>query len=71
MSETTPTSPYMTTTELAEILHTSPEAIRQMRYRGQAPKGFRRGRRVLFNRTVVAAWLAAREAADPLAQRAA
>lgn len=71
MSETQPASPYMTTKELAEILHTTPNGVRVRRHRGQAPQGFRSGRQLLFRRTVVEAWLAAREAADPLAQRAA
>ena len=71
MSETTTASPYMTTKELAEILRTTPNAVRIMRHRGDAPRGFRRGRSVLYPRAAVAAWLAAKEAADPLAQRAA
>lgn len=60
----------MTTKELASILHTTPNAVLIMRHRGQAPRGMRRGRQVLYRRTVVEAWLAAREAADELSQRA-
>lgn len=71
MSDTASQSPYMTTKELAEILHKTPAAIWQMRHRGQGPKGVRVGRQTLYRRTVVAAWLAAREEADPIARRAA
>lgn len=70
-SGTSTASPYITTKELADILRTTPNAVRIMRHRGAAPAGFRRGRQVLFNRSVVQAWLAAQEAADALAQRAA
>jgi hypothetical protein len=42
-----------------------------MRHRGQAPRGFRSGKEVLFRRTAVEAWLKAREEADVLGQRAA
>lgn len=70
MSETSTVSPFMTTKELADILLTTPNAVLLMRHRGRAPQGFRRGRQVLYRRTVVEAWLAAREAADELGQRA-
>ncbi|GGT43666.1 helix-turn-helix domain-containing protein [Streptomyces purpureus] len=71
MSETSTASPFMTTKELAAILHTTTNAVLIMRHRGQAPQGMRRGRQVLFRRTTVEAWLAACEAADELGQRAA
>ncbi|MEV8354663.1 helix-turn-helix domain-containing protein [Streptomyces niveus] len=64
-------SPYMTTKEVAALLRKTPHAVRQMRHRGVGPKGTRYGREVLYLRTVVAAWRAARESNDPLAQRAA
>jgi predicted DNA-binding transcriptional regulator AlpA len=70
MSETSTASPYITTKELARILRKSPEAVRMMRYRGEAPQGTRVGREVLYKRSVVEAWMAAKTAADPLAQRA-
>lgn len=63
-------SPYMTTKELAVLIRSTPEAIRAMRYRGTAPRGSRVGRRVLWHRDDVTAWLDARRDADPLAQRA-
>ncbi|MCE7550871.1 helix-turn-helix domain-containing protein [Streptomyces thermodiastaticus] len=61
----------MTTKELADILRITPNAVRMMRHRGLGPRGFRRGRQVLYRRAVVEEWLAALEAADTLAQRAA
>lgn len=70
MSETT-SSPYMTTKELAALLFTTPAAVRNLRYRGQAPQGFRRGRITLYRRTEVMRWLAAQEAGDHIGQRAA
>ncbi|MGW1137624.1 helix-turn-helix transcriptional regulator [Streptomyces zhihengii] len=61
---------FMTTAELAALLRKSPAAVRQMRHRGQAPRGTRVGRDVLYAVADVEAWLAAKTAADPLAQRA-
>jgi predicted DNA-binding transcriptional regulator AlpA len=63
-------SPYMTTEELAALIRSNPVAIHSMRHRGTAPRGQRVGRRVLFHRDDVAAWMQARLDADPLAQRA-
>lgn len=71
MSETLTASRFMTTKEVAALIRKKPEAVRQMRRRGTGPKGTRIGRDVLYARTAVEAWLAAREAADGLAQRAA
>lgn len=70
MSETNTTSPFITTKELADILRMTPNAVRVARHRGQVPKGFRRGRNVLYRRTTVDAWLAALEEGDLLGQRA-
>jgi hypothetical protein len=71
MSDTIADSPLMTTKELAVLLRKTPAAIRQMRYRGDAPRGFRRGRDTLYRRAEVMRWLAAQEAGDRLGQRAA
>lgn len=71
MSDRIADSPLMTTKELAELLQTTPAAIRMMRHRGIAPRGFRRGRNTLYRTSEVARWLAAQEAGDRLAQRAA
>lgn len=70
MSETQ-ASPFMTTPELAILIRRTPQAIRQMRYRGTAPKGTRVGRDLLFHRDDVQEWLQAKELADPLHQLAA
>jgi predicted DNA-binding transcriptional regulator AlpA len=61
---------YMTTKELAAHIRKSPHAIRQMRHRGQAPKGVRVGREVLYDIRDVEQWLSAKAAGDRLAQRA-
>lgn len=49
---------YMTTAEVAEILRTSPETVRWFRYVGKGPRSFKVGRRVLYERSDVEAWLA-------------
>lgn len=71
MSDRIADSPLMTTKDLAELLQTTPAAVRQMRYRGSAPRGFRRGRNTLYRTSEVMRWLAAQEAGDRLGQRAA
>ncbi|ONI48674.1 DNA-binding protein [Streptomyces sp. IB2014 011-12] len=70
MSVTKTDSRFMTTKELAAELRMTPNAVRIMRHRGQAPAGMKVGKGVLYDRAVVKAWQAARFAADPLAQRA-
>ncbi len=71
MSETSTASRFIKTKELARTLRKSPEAVRMMRHRGEGPQGTRVGRDVLYDRAEVERWLAAKTAADPLAQRAA
>lgn len=70
MSETGTASPYLKTAEVAVLIRKKPDAVRQMRRRGTGPKGVRIGRDVLYDRRDVLAWLAAKAAADELAQRA-
>lgn len=70
MSETNTASQYMTTKEVAALIRRSPDAVRMMRHRGEGPAGVKVGRFVLYDRKVVTAWIAAKFAADPLAQRA-
>jgi excisionase family DNA binding protein len=53
---------YMTTAEVAELLRTSPETVRWFRYVGKGPRSFKVGRRVLYDRSDVEAWLAAARA---------
>lgn len=71
MEQVVADSRYITTKDLARILHKSRDAVRMMRHRGVGPKGVRVGRDVLYDRADVEQWLAAKTAADPLAQRAA
>ncbi|WP_205741124.1 helix-turn-helix domain-containing protein [Haloactinopolyspora alba] len=49
----------MTTNELAEMLRTSPETCRYWRHRGTGPRSFKVGRRVLYDRADVEAWIKA------------
>lgn len=62
-------SPYMTTAELAAHLRTTEDAVRQMRHRGTGPRGWRRGRDVLYPRDSVREWEAAKAEADEIGQR--
>lgn len=54
---------YLTTTELATMLRTSPETVRYWRHVGKGPQSFKVGRRVLYAREAVESFIAdAREA---------
>lgn len=53
----------LTTAELAALCRTSPETCRYWRWRGEGPRAMKVGRRVLYDRRDVDAWLAARR--DP------
>lgn len=48
----------LTTEELADLLRTSPESCRYWRHVGKGPKSFKVGRRVLYAREDVEAFLA-------------
>lgn len=48
---------YLTTTEVGELLRTSPETVRFWRHVGKGPASFKAGRRVLYDRTDVMAWI--------------
>lgn len=48
---------YMTTTEVAELLRTSPETVRYWRHVGKGPRSFKPHRRVLYAREDVQAWI--------------
>jgi excisionase family DNA binding protein len=54
---------YLTTEELAEELRTSPESVRYWRHIGTGPASFKVGRRVLYARTDVDAFVAAAKTA--------
>jgi len=55
-------SEYMTTDEVAELSRTSAETVRYWRHVGKGPKSFKVGRRVLYDRADVQAWLDAAKA---------
>jgi hypothetical protein len=48
---------YLTTEEVAEIARTGASTVRFWRMNGTGPRGIKRGRRVLYPRSVVEAWL--------------
>lgn len=52
---------YLTTEELATMLRTKPETLRYWRYIGSGPKGFKAGRRWLYERGDVLSWIEARK----------
>lgn len=51
---------YLTTKEVAELLRTSPETVRYWAWRGEGPKSFKAGRRRLYAREDVDAYIAER-----------
>ncbi len=48
----------LTTADLADMLRTSPATVRYWRHTGYGPLGTKVGRRVLYDRQDVEAWLA-------------
>ncbi len=55
----------LTITEAAEVLRTPVATLRYWRHLGTGPCGFRLGRRVLYRRDDLHAWIDARRAAAP------
>ncbi len=55
---------YMTTAEVAELLRAPISTVRYWRHVHQGPRSFSVGRRVLYRRADVAAWLDAQYEAD-------
>lgn len=51
-------SEYMTTQEVAELLRAPAETVRYWRHVGKGPASFKVGRRVLYARDDVQAWVA-------------
>ncbi len=51
-------SQYLITEEVAELVRTEAETVRYWRQIGKGPKSFKVGRRVLYLRADVDAWLA-------------
>lgn len=48
--------------EVADMARMTLDTFRYVYYRGNGPEGFRMGKRVVFRRGKVRAWIAAREA---------
>jgi excisionase family DNA binding protein len=59
---------YMTTKEVGDLLRTSAETVRYWRHIGKGPKSFKVGRRVLYARCDVEAFVAAARAYVSLAR---
>lgn len=53
---------YLTTSEVAGLLRTSSETVRYWRHINKGPRSFKVGRRVLYSRAEVEAFLATAEA---------
>jgi excisionase family DNA binding protein len=58
---------YMTTEEVAALVRQPSETVRYWRHVGKGPKGFKVGRRVLYDQAEVLAWLEAAKAGEPIA----
>jgi predicted DNA-binding transcriptional regulator AlpA len=50
----------LTIEDVAALLHLTPAAIHKYRYRGEGPRGYRVGKRILFAVADVTAWLESR-----------
>lgn len=48
---------FLTTDEVAVILRTVPGTLRYWRYMGKGPRSFRAGKKVLYDRADLAAWI--------------
>jgi predicted DNA-binding transcriptional regulator AlpA len=58
-------SQYLTTEQVAEIVHLTPATVRYWRHMNTGPKHFRAGgKRVLYRREDIDAWLDEQYAAD-------
>lgn len=55
---------FLTTAEIAMITRTSESTVRYWRFCGTGPRSFRVGKKVLYRRTDVQDWLAAKEQQD-------
>lgn len=55
---------YLVTKEVADVVRTSPETVRYWRHIGKGPKSTKVGRKVLYRREDVEAWLETLYATD-------
>lgn len=53
---------YLTTKEVAELLRTSPETVRYWSWKSEGPRSFKAGRRRLYAREDVEAFIAEQRA---------
>jgi len=60
-----PLPELLTTAEVASITRAPVASVRYWRFSGTGPRSFRLGRRVVYRRTEVEAWLAEQEQRDP------
>ena len=63
------TTDYMTPAETAEFLRISPRTLHRLYLLREGPPQIRYGRKILYKRTSVIAWLDSREQAQPRANR--
>lgn len=69
-THTSPAPRFLTTEEFADLMRRPPSTIRYWRHIGVGPVGLRFGRRVLYRRDVVEAWIQAQQqAAQPETSR--
>lgn len=50
-------NPFLTVDEAADLLRLSPRSLEGFRYRGGGPRYSKAGRRVLYRRTDIEAWI--------------
>lgn len=53
------TDDFLVTEDIAKLMHTSPSTVRYWEHTGRAPKSFKVGRRRLYARSDVEAWIEA------------
>jgi predicted DNA-binding transcriptional regulator AlpA len=58
----------LTTAEVAQLCRTVPSTVRYWRFTGEGPPGFKVGTRVLYWRSQVLAWLAAKQQDEALSR---
>lgn len=58
--------PLLTTAATAEVLGIAPQTLRMWRHRGQGPLAIKYGRKVMYRREDIEAWLESREINRPI-----
>lgn len=62
---------YLTTAEVGELIRRPAETLRYWRWRGEGPPSFKIGRRVLYDRDELKAWIDAQKRNGHAAQNGA